>query len=130
MTVSTVLGTLVAALGAALLTVGLLGWLGRLPRNRFAGVRTFATLRCDAAFGTANRVAAPPTLAAGTICVIAGAFAFVSTGSTLVVVLAVGAVGAVTLAVVGGLLGHRAALMTISSRPSRCAGCPGADQPQ
>ena len=35
--------------GVAQLAVGLLGWRQRLPRNRFAGIRTPATLRSHAA---------------------------------------------------------------------------------
>ncbi|MDQ3763452.1 MAG: hypothetical protein M3460_18035, partial [Actinomycetota bacterium] len=42
---SKLLGVLLLIAGVALLTVGLLGWRRRLPRNRFAGVRTPATLR-------------------------------------------------------------------------------------
>ncbi|MGB8961382.1 MAG: SdpI family protein, partial [Pseudonocardiaceae bacterium] len=62
MRVSMLLGVLLLVAGGALITVGLLGWQRRLPRNRFAGIRTPATLRTDAAFSAANRVAAPPVL--------------------------------------------------------------------
>jgi uncharacterized membrane protein len=81
--------------GAALLTVGLLGWRQRLPRNRFAGVRTPATLRSEAAFIAANRVAAPPVLAAGAICVAGGALAFGTGGPALAVIVGVIGVGTV-----------------------------------
>ncbi|MGH3843551.1 MAG: SdpI family protein, partial [Pseudonocardiaceae bacterium] len=68
MRVSLLLGVLLLVAGGGLLTVGLLGWRRRLPRNRFAGIRTPATLRSDVAFIAANRVAAPPVLAAGAVC--------------------------------------------------------------
>ena len=44
--------------GVLLVTVAVLGARGRLPRNRWIGVRTPVTLASDAAFALANRVAA------------------------------------------------------------------------
>ena len=108
--------------GAALLTVGLLGWWGRLPRNRFAGVRTPATLRSDAAFTLANRVAAPPVLAAGAVCVAAGALALGAGGVMLTVIVAVGGAGTVALLIAAGLLGHRVAA-AVPVQPTGCGGC-------
>jgi uncharacterized membrane protein len=108
--------------GAALLTVGLLGWRQRLPRNRFAGVRTPATLRSEAAFIAANRVAAPPVLAVGAICVAGGALAFGTGGPALAVIVGVIGVGTVGLLVVGGLLGHRVAA-TVPPPEASCGGC-------
>jgi uncharacterized membrane protein len=113
------LGVLLLLAGAGLLTVGVLGWRRRLPRNRFAGVRTPATLRSDAAFIIANRVAAPPVLAAGGICVAGGALALGAGGAALTVIVAVAAVGAVGLVLAGGLLGHRVA----AAMPSPAGGC-------
>jgi hypothetical protein len=113
------LGGLLLLAGAGLLTVGVLGWCRRLPRNRFAGVRTPATLRSDAAFIIANRVAAPPVLAAGGICVAGGALALGAGGAALTVIVAVAAVGAVGLVLAGGLLGHRVA----AAMPSPAGGC-------
>jgi uncharacterized membrane protein len=75
--------------GVALLAVGLLGWRQRLPRNRFAGIRTPATLRSDAAFIAANRVAAPPILAAGVIYAAAGGLALGTDGPALTMILGV-----------------------------------------
>lgn len=118
---STVLGVLLIASGAALLIVGLLGWRGRLPRNRFAGVRTPATLRSEAAFALANRVAAPPVLAAGAVCVVAGALALGTGGGMLTMIVAVGGAGAFGLVIAGGLLGHRAA----TALPTQTTGCQG-----
>jgi uncharacterized membrane protein len=116
-----VLGVLLLVAGAALLTVGWRGWLQRLPRNRFAGVRTPATLRSDAAFVAANRVAAPPVLAAGMISALGGALALGTGGALLTVIVAVTGAGTLALLIAGGLLGHRVA--TAVPPPARCSGC-------
>ena len=58
----------------ALAGVGLAGLLGRLPRNRVAGVRTPASLASAEAFRVANRVAAPAVLA-GALVLVLGALA-------------------------------------------------------
>ncbi len=50
-----VLALVVGAVGVAALT-------GKLPRNRWAGVRTPDALRDDEAFALANKVAAPSML--------------------------------------------------------------------
>lgn len=114
-------GALLLVAGAGLLTVGVLGWRRRLPRNRFAGVRTPATLRSDAAFIMANRVAAPPVLAAGGVCAAGGALALGAGGPALTVIVAVAGAGAVGLVLAGGLLGHRVA----AAMPSPVGGCAG-----
>ncbi|PZS40530.1 MAG: hypothetical protein DLM62_02410 [Pseudonocardiales bacterium] len=116
------LGVLLLVAGAGLLTVGLLGWRRRLPRNRFAGIRTPATLRSDAAFIAVNRVAAPPVLAAGTVCAAGGALALGSGGAALTVIVAVAGTGAVGLLLAGGLLGHRVA-SAVPPPVGGCAGC-------
>jgi uncharacterized membrane protein len=108
--------------GGGLITVSLLGWRRRLPRNRFAGVRTPATLRSDAAFVAANRVAAPPVLAAGAVCAAGGSLALGADGSALAVIVAVAGIGAVGLLLAGGLLGHRVAA-AIPAPAGGCADC-------
>jgi uncharacterized membrane protein len=119
---STLLGAILVIAGIALLTVGLLGWRKRLPRNRFAGVRTPTTLRSDAAFTVANRVAAAPVLAAGAVCAVGGGLALGSAGPVLTMIVSVTGAGALGLVLAGGLLGHRAAA-TIPPPPGGCAGC-------
>ena len=109
MPASTLIGSVLLAAGAALLTVGSLGWLRWLPRNRFAGVRTPATLRSEAAFRAANRVAAPSVLAAGGFCAAGGALSFGTDVRTLTVIAGVAGAGAIGLLLTGGLLGHRVA---------------------
>lgn len=120
--VSTLLGVVLLVTGAGLVTVGLLGWRRWLPRNRFAGIRTPATLRSEAAFRAANRVAAPPVLAAGGVCAAGGALALGATGPALMVIVAVASVGTVGLLLAGGLLGHRVAAAMPAPRGG-CAGC-------
>ena len=88
--------------GVALLAVGLLGWRQRLPRNRFAGIRTPAALRSDAAFIAANRMAAPPILAADVIYAAAGGLALGTHGPALTVIVGVAGTGAFALALAGG----------------------------
>lgn len=122
MSASALLGVVLFVAGGALLTVGLLGWQQRLPRNRFAGVRTPATLRSEAAFIAANRVAAPPVLAAGAVCAAGGALAFGTGGPALAVIVGVTGAGAICLLIAGGLLGHRLAT-TVPPPTGSCAGC-------
>ncbi len=108
--------------GAGLLTVGLLGWRRRLPRNRFTGIRTPATLRSEAAFVAANRVAAPPVLAAAAVCALGGALALGASGPALITIVGVAGAGTVGLLVAGGLIGHRLAA-AMPPPPGGCAGC-------
>jgi uncharacterized membrane protein len=121
---SALLGAVLLVGGCGLLAVGLLGWRQRLPRNRFAGIRTPATLRSDTAFITANRVAAPPVLAAGAVCAAGGALALGASGPALIVIVTVAGAGTVGLVLAGGLLGHRVAA-AIGPPPAGCADCTG-----
>jgi hypothetical protein len=116
---STLLGLILVIAGVALLTVGLLGWRQLLPRNRFAGIRTPATLRSETAFIVANRVAAPPVFAAGALCTVGGGLALRAAGPMLPVVVSVTGAGVIGLLLAGGLLGHRAA----ASMPPPAGGC-------
>ena len=50
---------LTLAAGAAITTVGVLGLVGRLPRNSWAGIRTRYTLSSDEAWAEVHRGAAP-----------------------------------------------------------------------
>jgi hypothetical protein len=119
----TVLAALLMVAGLALLVVGALGLLRRLPRNRFAGVRTANTLRDAEAFAVANHVAALPTLAAGGIALVGGAAGLSAPGPPLAVTLvAMASIGTVVLTVAGGLLGDRAAGQLPSARFAGCGG--------
>ncbi|MEU4801514.1 SdpI family protein [Actinosynnema sp. NPDC023587] len=113
-----VLGLVGGSLGA----VGVLGMRGRLPRNRFFGVRSKATLRDDEAFTLANKVAAVPTVVAGAIALVTAAVVAVDPSTALVVGL-IGLVGALVIAGAGGVLGHRAAEALPEPETSGCGGC-------
>ncbi|MFL6143893.1 MAG: SdpI family protein [Labedaea sp.] len=115
-----------ALAGLLLAVVGLLGLRERLPRNRFFGVRTAATLRDDKAFRLANKVAGLPILVGGLVGVLAAAAALIlpGTGGVLVCVL-VATAGMLAITFGAGLLGHRAALAIPEPVPAVPAGCGG-----
>jgi uncharacterized membrane protein len=99
-----------AVAGLGLAVIGYLGWRVRLPRNRFAGVRTPTAMRSDDTFRVANQVAGVPVMVAGLVGVFGGVAAFflpsaAATVTTLVIVV----LGMGGLAVAGGVLGNRAA---------------------
>jgi uncharacterized membrane protein len=119
---SVLLGLILLIVGAGLLTVGLLGWRRRLPRNRVAGIRTPATLRSQAAFEAANRAGAPPVVAAGAVCAAGGALALAAGGPALAVIVGVAGAGTIGLLIAGGLLGHQVAA-TMPPPAGGCAGC-------
>lgn len=123
---------LFAVLAAPGIAVGLVGWQGlrgRLVRNRFAGVRTAASMRSDESFALANRVAGAPQLAGGLIGLIGGALAasMPTTGSAFAV-LFVAIAGLLVLVLAAGVLGNRAAAALPEpvegcSTGGGCAGC-------
>ncbi|MGL6236369.1 MAG: SdpI family protein [Segniliparus sp.] len=59
-----------ALAGCALLAVAWASWTQKLSANRFAGVRTPATMRSDEAFKLANKIAAPGVAAGGAVMVL------------------------------------------------------------
>lgn len=125
----TVVGALMMVAGAALAIVGALGWRRRLPRNRVAGVRTPATLRDDETFAVGNQVSAPLTVTAGAVALVAGAAALVApSGLAGWLLVALGSVGMLVFALVGGVLGDRAAALvaptdTLGGCSGVCTGC-------
>jgi hypothetical protein len=124
----TVVGVLMMVAGVALAVVGALGWRRRLPRNRVAGVRTPATLRDDETFAVGNQVSAPLTVTAGVVALVAGAAALLAPSSPAGwLLVGLGTVGMLALALVGGVLGDRAArLVAPVSPPGGCTGvCAG-----
>ncbi|MEO6088643.1 MAG: SdpI family protein, partial [Umezawaea sp.] len=89
-----VLPVVLGLVGVFLALVGYLGLTGKLPRNRYVGVRTAPAMRDDEAFLLANRVAGLPNLVAAAIAVGAGTAAVVNPDAALTVGI-VGIVGAV-----------------------------------
>jgi uncharacterized membrane protein len=61
--------------GLVLIVIGWLGLVGRLPRNHWAGIRTFYTMRNDENWYATHR-AAGPLLIFGGVAVTAAALAF------------------------------------------------------
>ncbi|GLZ37410.1 SdpI family protein [Actinokineospora sp. NBRC 105648] len=112
--------------GLPLLVVGLLGFTERLPRNRFGGVRTPATLRSDEAFRVGNKVAGLPTAVAGLTGVLGGVvgFSLASTAAVLTVSI-IAVVGLLVITVAAGVLGNRAATAVPEPKPALPAGCAG-----
>ncbi|AEA28757.1 MULTISPECIES: SdpI family protein [Pseudonocardia] len=125
-TLTVVLGALLIVSGAGLGALAVAGARGVLRPNRFAGVRTLATLSSERAFVTANRVAAPLVGAAGAVAVAAGAGLVARpAGAVGIVLLVVAVVAVLALAGIGGALGDRAARL-VEEEPSACAGaCAG-----
>lgn len=121
--VNIVLSVVLGVLGVALGAVGLLGLQGRLRRNRFVGVRTAAALRDEETFALANRVAGVPNVAAGVVAVVSGAMAFVMADLAVTAGI-IGLIGALTIALAGGVMGSRAAaLVPEPVKPKGCGGC-------
>ncbi|WP_063056598.1 SdpI family protein [Nocardia salmonicida] len=94
-----VVALLLFALAAVAMATGVLGLLGKLPRNRFLGVTTEAALHSDDNFRIANRIAAPTSVGAGALLfagglVVLGAGGFAGLGvAALVAVIAVFTLG-------------------------------------
>ena len=91
--------------GIVLIVIGWLGLVGKLPRNHWAGIRTFYTMRNDENWKATHR-AAGPLLIFGGVAVTAAALAFlpfaitgkVSEGLAATVSTALAAVTLVTVA--------------------------------
>ncbi|CRK60687.1 hypothetical protein [Alloactinosynnema sp. L-07] len=112
--------------GLPLLAVGFLGLTERLPRNRFGGVRTPATLRSDESFRLGNKVAGLPTMVAGVVGVLGGVAGLaMPSGSGALMVALIATVGLLAITLGAGVLGHRAATAVPEPAPELPAGCAG-----
>lgn len=121
--VNIVLPVVLGPLGVVLAAVGILGLQGKLRRNRFVGVRTGAALRDEDTFQLANRVAGLPNLVAGLVALGAGLGTFLVPAAAVTVGV-IGLVGALAIAVAGGVIGHRAAeALPVPEAPKGCGGC-------
>jgi hypothetical protein len=125
-----VVGGLLVLGGLGLAVVGVLGWRQRLPRNRWAGVRTVNTLRDEETFAVGNQVGAPLSMAAAAVAVLGGVASLAqhASGAPVRVTLVVLAgLGALALTVAGGVLGDRAArrvpVPSFEGCTGTCAGC-------
>ena len=113
--------------GLVIAAVGLLGFQERLPRNRFLGVRTAATLRDEDTFRLANRIAGLPTMVGGLVGIVAGTAGALLPGTAArVACVIIGLAGMLAITVAAGALGHRAALAIpkpARTVPAGCGGC-------
>jgi uncharacterized membrane protein len=114
------LGWLYLIAGIAIIVVGMLGWRAKLPPNGIAGIRTRASMSSDEAFRVANQVAGPPTVAAGVAAFLTGVALLARLGGerAALPVFLVGAAVTVTLVLVGGIRGNRAARQLAQRRTS------------
>jgi uncharacterized membrane protein len=99
---------LFTAAGVVLLVMAVLGGMGRLPRNGFAGIRTRKTMASDETWNVGHRAAAGYTAAAGTASIGGGIVAlFVADSDAAIVALAIGtAVITVTLVLLATRKAH------------------------
>jgi hypothetical protein len=103
-----VLAAVLVVVAAAVLVVGILAAVHRLPRNRVIGVRTAWTMARIDSFRRANRVAAPAFVASGAVGVAGGVVALLApTTAAAVTLVVVGVLGLVGLMGVGGATGAR-----------------------
>ncbi|RIJ79203.1 hypothetical protein D1871_00350 [Nakamurella silvestris] len=105
------------------------GWAGTLTRDGRFGVRSPAAVRSEAAFITANKVAAPVVAGAAVVGLLVAVLVVVLPLATVtaVIVAVLGLVGSATLLVYSGVLGDRAA-QTVpkpATKPGTGAGCGG-----
>src|SRR5699024_6574266 len=82
---------------------------GRLPRNRWVGLRSAATLRDEDAFRAANRVAAPAQAGAAVILVLGAIGALLLDGGAALATVVVAPIVALVLMAVGAGVGQRVA---------------------
>ena len=115
--VAVVLFVLALVVGA----VAALSLLGRLPRNRFAGVRTADAMRDEEAFVLANRVAGPTTAASALVLALGAVAAVALSGVSALVAVVVALAAALFIAAAGGSIGARAAAAV--PKPAEADGC-------
>ncbi|TQC50289.1 SdpI family protein [Rhodococcus sp. WS4] len=113
-------------LAVAVSGVAVAGLAERLPRNRWAGVRTPETMRDDQTFALANKVAGPTLLAAAGLLVIGGIAGILIGGVFGIGAVLVSVVAAALTAATGGSLGARAAAAVPATDTGGCGSSCGA----
>lgn len=126
-----IVAVVLIALAVVVAGVGAAGLTGRLPRNRWVGIRTAESVRDDDAFQLANRVAGPTMLAGAALLVIAGFAALTLDGVFAIAAVVVAVAAAMITAGVGGSLGSRAAaaLEPAGGCGHACTSCSRPDRP-
>jgi uncharacterized membrane protein len=105
-------GVVLIVAGLGVVAVAWAAATGRLKRNWIAGLRLRSTMRSDAAWLAAHRTAEGPFVATGAVMVIGGIVLAVSSRMTAESVALGTTVIGVTLALVAGYQGSRAARRT------------------
>lgn len=124
--VSVLIPALVLLVAAAALTALAIALLrGRLPRNRWAGVRTPASLASDEAFRLANKVAGLPVLAGAVFLALGAVTSVALDGALRSTAVLMCVVAAVAIVAAGGVLGTKAAAQIPACGPERCPACTG-----
>ena len=124
---SGVAAVLVFACAAVWGTVGVLGVTGKLPGNRWFGVRSPETGRSEAAFVLANRVAGPGYIGAAVILAMGGLLTLgVDSDWSVLFALAALVVAVGTVGIVSGL-GIKAAQGLPAESTGGCDCCSGGD---
>jgi uncharacterized membrane protein len=123
-----VVALLLFALAAVAIATGVLGLLGKLPRNRFLGVTTEAALHSDDNFRLANRIAAPTSVGAGALLFAGGLVVLVAGGLASIAVAALVAVIAIFTLGAGANAAARTVEPLLPAAPtggcgSSCGGC-------
>ncbi|MEU4320887.1 SdpI family protein [Nocardia fluminea] len=123
-----VVALLLFALAAVAIATGVLGLLGKLPRNRFLGVTTEAALHSDDNFRLANRIAAPTSVGAGALLFAGGLVVLVAGGLASIAVAALVAVIAIFTLGAGANAAARTVEPLLPPAPtggcgSSCGGC-------
>ena len=102
------MNAILIAAGLALVVTGVLAHLGRLPRNRLAGLRTKATLANDEAWEAAHRASAWSIVLTGLVTLVGG-IVLDPNDSSLLLGAGIAVVG---IAIVGGVQADRVARRT------------------
>ncbi|AVL99142.1 hypothetical protein C6V83_01360 [Gordonia iterans] len=119
---SLIAAIVVFAIAALWAVAGVAGLLGRLPGNRWVGVRTAETRRSEEAWNLAQRIAAPGFLGGAVACAFGGLAAFTSRWGFLYA-LAGFVVGLLALSVLSGVAVRAAQAVAPSAEQG--AGCTG-----
>ena len=120
-----IVAVILFVLAVAVAVVGVAGLTGRLPRNRFAGIRTPDAMRDDDSFALANKVAGPTMLAAGLIFGIGGIAVIALGGAFALLAVVVAVIGALFTAGAGASLATKsaAAIPETGGCGHACASC-------
>ncbi|MEV0946940.1 SdpI family protein [Rhodococcus sp. NPDC049939] len=121
-----IVSILLFVLAVAVSGVAVAGLTERLPRNRWAGVRTPETLRDDQTFVLANKVAGPTLLASAGLLVIGGVAGILIGGAVGIGALLASVVAAGLTAASGGSIAARAAAAMPAPDTGACGSSCGA----